>query len=187
MKKVILFNAPPGAGKDFAAECIINNFNNTIHNKFAKVLKERTHALYGFNWRPHYYYEDCKEDPHKDFLGLSPRQAYIKVSETYFKPTHGNDVFGVLLGNELDKLEWDLAVISDSGFKEEAQVLINKYGENNIILVRVHREGYNFDNDSRNYISLPVCNIDIYNKGDESYTKEIYDLVYDIINSDIHT
>lgn len=183
MKKIILFNGPPGSGKDFGAEYVAKSFPNTILDKFANVLKERTHAMYGFPWKKASYYEDCKNEAHEDFYGLSPRQAYINVSETYFKPIHGIDIFGKILASELDKREWDLAVISDSGFVDEALVLIEKYGAENIILVRVHRKGHDFSNDSRSYIHLNVCNIDIENEGDSSYTDQLHDLVDSIINN----
>lgn len=178
MKKLLLFNGPPKSGKDFGAEYVVSKFKDSILHKFAKILKEKTHALYGFHWRGHAYYEDCKNDPHPDFLGLSPRQAYINVSETYFKPVHGDKVFGELLVKDLETLDWQLAVISDSGFKGEAEVLIEQYGADNITLIRVHREGCDFSNDSRSYIELPhVDTFDVDNLGDDTYTDKIQAIV----------
>jgi len=182
MKKLILFNGPPKSGKDFGAEYVQRTFDGAILNKFAKVLKEKTHALYGFHWRAHDYYEDCKNKPHEDFLGLSPRQAYINVSETYFKPVHGDKVFGTLLVKELEKLEWKLAAISDSGFQGEAEVLIDKYGVDNVILIRVHRDGCDFSKDSRDYLNLSVPTSDVYNEGDETYTQFIHGIVEGFLN-----
>ena len=75
MKKVILLNGCPGCGKDYAADYITNKFDQAKKDKFARVLKERTHALYGYDWRPHDYYEKVKEIPTEDFFGLTPRQA----------------------------------------------------------------------------------------------------------------
>lgn len=186
MKKILLFNGPPQSGKDFGAEYVVNNFKDAILHKFAKILKEKTHALYGFYWRAHDYYEDCKNESHPDFLGLSPRQAYINVSETYFKPVHGDKVFGQFLVKDLETLDWQLAVISDSGFKGEAEVLIEKYGVGNIILIRVQREGCTFNNDSRSYIDLPdVDTFDVVNLGDHSYTDVLQGIVEKVyINHD---
>lgn len=183
-KKIILFNAPPGAGKDHAAQYIVKNYAGACLDKFARVLKERTHALYGFPERSWSYYENCKDEPHNDFMGITPRQAYINVSEKYFKPMHGEKVFGEILARELDKYEWNLLVISDSGFKPEAEVLIDKYGSNNITLVRIHREGHTFDGDSRSYIELPVETIDMWNLGNIDFTIHLNDIVYGILNRD---
>lgn len=186
MKKIILLNGPASSGKDFAADFIVNNFKYARKDKFAKVLKERTHALYGFSWRPHDYYEKVKEVPSDDFFGLSPRQAYINVSEIYFKPIYGKKIFGTILAQELDKYEWEIVAISDSGFVEEAEVLIDKYGKENILLIRIEREGYTFKEDSRNYIDLgdEICNITINNDGTENYLKIIESLVDSIVNNE---
>ena len=177
-KKIILLNAPPGAGKDYAATHLVNNLKNCKLDKFARVLKERTHALYGFADRDFTYYEETKEIPTKDFLGLTPRQAYIKVSENYFKPTHGNKVFGELLSQELDKTTEEVIAISDSGFKEEAEVLIDKYGPSNIYLIKIHRDGCDFSKDSRDYIDLENCKSKwIINIGDTSFEEDIISTV----------
>ena len=175
-KKIILLNGPAGSGKDHAAKYLQFSLPSCRLDKFARVLKERTHAMYGFDWRPWDYYENCKEIPNEDFLGLTPRQAYIAVSETYFKPQHGERVFGKFLADELDKFNERIVPISDSGFVDEARVLIDKYGCSNVILIRIYREGYTFSrvNDSRDYIYLPeIENFDVYNMGDETFTNEI--------------
>lgn len=177
-KKIILLNAPPGAGKDFAAKYLEQNLTDCKLDKFARVLKERTHALYGFPERDFMYYESCKEEPNEDFLGLTPRQAYINVSETYFKPTHGKRVFGELLLQELKKENTSIIAVSDSGFKEEAEVLIDEYGADNIFLIHILREGCDFSSDSRNYIYPPYCkSCWILNKGDSSFTDRILEVV----------
>ena len=176
-KKIILLNAPPGAGKDFAAQFLVKNVKDCRLDKFARVLKERTHALYGFPNRDFMYYEDTKDIASNDFLGLTPRQAYIKVSETYFKPTHGNRVFGELLSKELSNISEEVIAISDSGFYEEAKVLIEKYGTSNVLLIKIHREGCDFSEDSRDYIELPVVSKWILNKGDTSFEEEVLSFV----------
>lgn len=181
MKKIVLLNAPPSSGKDFGADFIVNNFKGAKKDKFARVLKERTHALYGFPSRGHDYYEAVKNKPNKDFYDLTPRQAYINVSELYFKPVHGNSIFGNILADELDRYAWEIVVISDSGFVEEAQVLINKYGKENVILIQIERDGCDFNNDSRNYIDLgsDICTTLVSNDGTDSYT----DILKSIVNS----
>ena len=186
-KKIILFNGPPGSGKDHAANFVKNNFDNVRVDKFARILKERTHALYGFSWRPWNYYEDCKDIANKDFYGLTPRQAYINVSETYFKPMHNERIFGEMLLRDIETRDFDILAISDSGFVEEVEVLIEKYGAENVMLVKIFREGYNFSSDSRSYIELPGIKITttIPNKGDSNFTRYVYDLVKQFITNSI--
>ena len=182
-KKIILLNGAPSSGKDYAAKLLVNNIKSCKLDKFARALKERTHALYGFPDRDFRYYEDTKELPSQDFLGLTPRQAYINVSETYFKPIHGKRVFGDLLSQELDKISEEIIAVSDSGFSEEAEVLIDKYGKNNILLLQIHRDGCTFEGDSRSYIELDVTSKWIINKGDSSFDEIILSTVLKWLDS----
>jgi len=184
--KVILFNGPPSSGKDFAANFVKNNFDGVRTDKFARILKNRTHSLYGFHWREWDYYEDCKEVPNDDFFGLTPRQAYIKVSETYFKPIHGKRIFGEMLLRDIKDRKFDVLVISDSGFVEEAEVLMEEYGTENIMLVRVIREGHDFSSDSRSYLELPGAqiNVTMVNEGTADFTDRLYDLVFQFLNKE---
>ena len=182
MKKILLLNAPPGAGKDYAGKHITKRVKGAQIDKFARVLKERTHALYGFAWRPWDYYEDCKDQPNEDFYGLTPRQAYINVSETYFKPVHDDRIFGRILADELDKYEWNLAVITDSGFMSEAEVLIEKYGEENVMHVQVKRNGFDFSGDSRSYLDFDgrICSTELENPGNYCFIDNIDKLLEDL-------
>lgn len=170
MTKIILLNGPPRCGKDFAGEILFRHYEY-FPQKFAAELKYRTHCVYEIPHLEADYFEDCKEDPCHEFLGLTPRQAYIAVSEQYFKPVHGTDIFGKFLLETLQHYpSVDNHVITDSGFVEEAQVLIDHYGADAVTLVRIHREGCNFSNDSRSYLELPgVRTIDIVNDGTESF------------------
>ena len=175
-KKIVLLNGPASSGKDHAAKYIVSNYKQAKLDKFARVLKERTHALYGFPWREWYYYEDCKDKPSDDFYGITPRQAYIGVSEKYFKPMHDDYIFGRLLEKELENDPSMLVAVSDSGFESEAKVLIQRYGVKNVILIRIHREGFTFAdvNDSRGYIELPeIAQFDIDNPGDKVFTERV--------------
>ncbi|MEK7862876.1 MAG: hypothetical protein AAB295_06380 [Chloroflexota bacterium] len=159
MLKVLFVNGPPGAGKDSVGKIAERLLSSVRICKFAKVLKERTHALYGLGRTPHDWYEGTKDEPHSEFLGLTPRQAYIAVAETYLKVQHGQRVFGEMLKRELieaDQLDPFnlLHVVTDSGFRHEAEVLVEHFGADRCALLRVKRPGYDFKKDSRGYIDL---------------------------------
>lgn len=129
--------------------------------KFARILKERTHALYGLfgpRGRPllHDFFEDRKDVALPEFLGISPRAAYIAVSEDLMKPLHGADIFGRLLLDDMRSAAGvDLFVITDSGFAPEAAPIVAWYGANNCRVLRLSASGCTFRGDSRGYISLP--------------------------------
>lgn len=109
---------------------------------------------------------------------LSIRQAMIYVSEILIKPRFGEDYFGLARANEVESNE---VVIDDScGFLEELPPLIDKIGNENILLVRIHQYGKDFSGDSRKYIPEGVLTnvVDIWNNGSE---QEYLDKVLDVV------
>lgn len=153
--QLILFNGPPRCGKDTGVEHIVNNQRVGIqHMKLAAILKERTHALYGMPTLTYDHFEPVKDKKREEFLGLTPREAYINVAEKYFKPVHGETVFPELLSQNIRNAGNPVVAISDLGFDIELKYFVKEFGAENILLVKVHRAGCNFDNDSRNYVDF---------------------------------
>lgn len=156
-KDVILLNAPPRAGKDTAAEWFENNSNGlgvVEHMKFSKLLKERTHAMYGNAELPYDHFESSKDTPQDFFLGISPRQAYINFSELYMKPVHGQSVWVDLLSTEINNSLANTIVISDLGFQVEFDRLRELNTDIRFFLLKIYRKGYDFSNDSRDYVKM---------------------------------
>jgi hypothetical protein len=180
--RVLLVNGPPRAGKDSFGKLLKENFQHVYLGSFAWALKVRTHGLYGCPEAPAGAFEDVKDAPNPIFLGLTPRQAYIAVSERFYKKEHGDDVWGKILCKSLQWADTQnaekgvtnpLYVITDSGFAKEARCLIEFYGKADVALVRLHREGCDFSRDSRSYIELPelaFCRDVIANNMDELET-----------------
>jgi hypothetical protein len=92
-----------------------------------------------------------------EFGGLSVRQAMIKVSEEVIKPVYGKNYFGESAAKTL--AEGKLNIFSDSGFMEELIPIRNKVGAENILLIRLIREGCTFKGDSRGYLDPRVAGI----------------------------
>lgn len=157
MTQVILLNGPPQCGKDTLGS-MVRELASAQVAKFAYFLKYATHGLYGFLQRNKSIpamdgFEKSKDKPHEFFLGLTPRQAYINVSETYMKRHHGEAIFGELLLQDIRGVA--RVVVTDSGFAEEAQILVDAFGKDQIHLVQLSRPGCSFEADSRGFIELP--------------------------------
>lgn len=90
---------------------------------------------------------------------LSKRQALIHTSENIIKPNFGDDAFGKMFVNNLP--EEGVVFVSDGGFKEEILPIIDHVGKENLLIIRIHREGYDFSNDSRNYLTKEMFDKDI--------------------------
>lgn len=115
---------------------------------------------------------------------LTIREAMIYVSEVICKPRFFKDYFGVARAKAIQ--EDEIAVDSSCGFVEELPPLIERLGQENILLIRVHREGATFEGDSRNYIPDGVITntVDVssvYGKLDE-YLEEVKVIVEKFLN-----
>lgn len=172
--KVILLNGPARSGKDSLAHAFAAYANGRLVTsevtKFAKPLKESAHRLFGFDL-PHDAFEAVKDVPQDYLHGKTWRQVYIAVSELLFKPLFGADIFGRMLVDEIELLQkiskedgedpTDYFLVSDSGFAAEAQAVVDRFGAENVILVRLERDGYTFAGDSRGYIELPCLTLNL--------------------------
>lgn len=166
-RKIILFNGPPRCGKslgaDYVASFIRRNapYMHPCILDFAEPLKRAAHALYCAFHRWDYY--DTKEGASQkglasgDFLGLSPREAYIALSEEYLKEKHGVEVLGFLMKKRICREKWSqTAVIPNCGFIDELKPLIDLVGQRNILIIEVHAAGKTFEGDSRRYVGDEV-------------------------------
>lgn len=180
MTKVVIFNAPPGAGKDEVVKWLKVNHDGVVHVEFKNKLISLTKEIYCISddqWERMYTREE-KETPQDALDGKTPREALIHVSEIVIKPNFGFDYFGKAAAKSIH--EGKVNAFSDGGFLQELEPVVDRIGAENVYVVRVHRPGYNFNIDSRNYlknedlstlIGIPGDNIvDIQN----DYTLEAY-------------
>lgn len=167
-KKVVLFNGPPGVGKDTAVS-IAKSFltgaygagqligYRPVSMKFADPLKQAAHALLGIPYSCDYYEKEFgnawKNGPQPEFFGQSPRAVYISLSESFAKETFGIQVFGQVAARRvaLEKSA-NVFLFSDSGFTDEALPIIKLVGVENVYVVELSRPGHDFSGDSRGYI-----------------------------------
>ncbi len=168
--KVLLVNGPPRCGKDTLGRAICQEIDGAVVLKMAEQVKLATHVAYGLvdhlgRPYPADSFEHCKDQPAREFLGLTPRQAYIKHSEIYMKLLHGPEIFGQLWVRRAKLLPRSvrLIVVTDSGFYEENLPVMDEFGACNVSLIRIRREGTTFDHDSRRYIHLPVDSHELEN------------------------
>lgn len=148
---IILFNGPPGSGKDAAADFFKEK--GFKHLSFKYQLFKETIRYFGVEekwFMEGYKIREEKERPSALLGHMSRREAMIYVSEEIIKPKHGLDYFGNLVANEID-LSKDYC-ISDGGFIDEVAPVINTVGSEKFVLVQLTREGCDYSSDSRRYL-----------------------------------
>lgn len=149
---IIIFNGPPGSGKDEAAAYFKRR--GFKHLSFKYVLFKETISFFGVDeewFMDGYNDRSIKERPEEFLDGMSRREAMIYVSEVITKPALGKDIFGVYVSKEIE--DGKNYAISDGGFEEELIPIINRVGTKDIVLVQLTRDGCDYSSDSRRYFN----------------------------------
>lgn len=157
MATIIILNAPPRAGKDTIAKEIDEQYGLPVVS-FKTPMFNISRGMLGeadFKEFMAVYESDRKDTQELSILGgMTCRQFMIWISEDVIKPRFGKKHFGWLMADLLSEMEADvdLTICSDGGFPDEVEALID-FGHK-VKLVRMHREGFDFSKDSRDYIYL---------------------------------
>lgn len=148
--KIIILSGAPSAGKDTLADHLCSSAPDIFtKQQFKTHLNKLVKAIYHVSddeWNRITTY-NIKNDPQDILFGKSSRQAQIYVSEVVIKPAFGKDYFGQSALKYIE--EGKINVFSDGGFPDEIEVFINKYGPENIMILRIHRLGADYSFDSR--------------------------------------
>ncbi len=161
---IIVLNAPPMSGKDEICAYLCDGFPNFYHEQVKELLFEvavRSAGITRELWNS-LYTREYKERPSPYLLingeRVSPRQWMIHCSEHVIKPLFGKTAFGKAAVEHLKKTYPSDTVIiySDGGFPEEIKELSDYAYQTGgeFFLARIHREGYDWGNDSRNWLYL---------------------------------
>lgn len=147
---LLVFNGPPGSGKDEACEYLAAK--GLIHKSFKEPLFKMTSTVFNVDhdWFMSGYNDRNVKEAYDEKLKMSRREAMIYTSEGVIKPLHGKDFFGKAFADSM--LLCSDYCSSDGGFVEEITPVINKIGKNEIIIVNLFRNGRDFSSDSRKYL-----------------------------------
>lgn len=185
--KIVLFCGPRGSGKDVSCNFLKSKDSALLSFSMNEYLIEKTKEFFSLNQEESALFDEAyadrkKKDQLLDFLtpsrtaasdvwhfpALSPRQAMIFVSESWYKPIYGKDCWAKSLLEKVSQATdpgVSNYVCNSAGFDEEVAFIIGEFGYNNVLLVEIYGRG-TFDGDSRNYITLEDINrVDIVNDG----------------------
>jgi hypothetical protein len=161
--KVLILNGPPGCGKDTIAK-LLCEMAPVLQGEFKELLYEETAKLLssivwsvdtGANLvtaqevREQNEDRETKEEPLLG--GLSVRRWLQITSEMVVKKDRGQDYFGVASADLWHSKCTD-HVISDGGFIEEVNAVVNRFGAQNVDVIRLHRDGFEFGTDTRGHL-----------------------------------
>lgn len=168
---VIMFNAPPRAGKDTACEILMRKFPESVKYEYFKeyLYKESAKVLgLDFNfWASVCQNGDLKDKPMLRLQtgeaegSVTPRDILINVAENILKPKHGKDCIANATTHKIAKTIQQfkaekgynpIIVVPDLGFPYEADAVRAIIPSAEVAVVHIKREGYTFEGDSRNYV-----------------------------------
>lgn len=178
--RIVIFNGPPRSGKDSAAYMLAQTLSMVnrpcVMMKFSQALKDAASEILANSMTAKEHdtigdFEDVK-DAHKfKTLGITYRQLQIDISEKFMKPLYGEDVFGKIAEAQIrfHLVETDRTVddditfiFSDGGFDVELEHLCKAFGKENVLVVKMIRDGCTFDNDSRGYLHTSELGVQLY-------------------------
>lgn len=149
---ILILNGPPGIGKDTIAN-LLEKKCDFKHITFKKALYQDVADFFGLcvdDVITECTHRELKERPSALFNWRTPREALIHVSEDIMKKEHGPYIYGHKLAMQIEDGE-DNYIVSDGGFDEEIQALIDD--DLDVVIIRLYADGFNFDGDSRKYIT----------------------------------
>jgi len=145
--KVLLFNGPPGSGKDTIARAVLPFLPGRVDTfKLAQPIRNWVCSTLGV---PDEWIEGHKADPFPTFGG-TVREAMIWYSESVMKPRFGPTVFADILVRNLAASTAAYATVTDCGFQTEVDVVRREHPTAH--LFQMHRDGCSFKGDSRYWV-----------------------------------
>lgn len=158
--QIIFLNGPRRSGKDQAGRFIANEYLASRHRKFAGPMKECLRRFFNIGDTLWEGLEGkgstaLKLQPLPELFGRSWVETLIWFSEEVMKPTYGNDLFGQLMVEDLQKTTAaSLTYITDCGFREEVLPVVAAYGAENCHMFQLFRPDCSFAGDSRGYLQM---------------------------------
>lgn len=147
---ILVFNGPPGVGKDTLANYAQSFDSRSRHVKFISTLKQAVAVLFNY---PIELMEEGKDDPKYTKFGKRIREHQIALGSA-LRNIYGEEVFGRMLADRILSMpmQTPYVVISDLGVTGELRALAEAIDRERITLFRVHQEGKTFSGDCREYI-----------------------------------
>jgi hypothetical protein len=189
---IIWFNGPPKSGKDTCANYIRDKLgiNYCLHIKLADPINNALRGLFSHideeTWTE--LRESKKDIKVNTLMNKSLRDSFISFSEDWAKNFYGPDIFGLIAAERIQlaikqNKNIHTVVFSDSGFVEELLAVRRVINNGRHFLIRIHKDGCSYTNDSRSYLSN-VCEseLDIQNTSFSALFRELDKVLQTILH-----
>ncbi len=199
--KLVILNGPPRSGKDTMVSAVTGIFPMSIAGlKMAKPLKDACFAALGIT---DFSIQRAMDNKYKDramseFLPVNTsmtwREFQIHMSEEVMKPLFGKEIFGQIATARIDSMVKHTGVkfylFSDGGFEEEMCPLVRRFKAENVLIIRLHRQGCDFSLDSRGDLRIAARHLGVQfeelrnDGGVLDATKELISILNDFMSGE---
>lgn len=153
---IIGFNGPPRAGKDTLAAMVADHLCQKTNLPVLTIplsmpMRKMAMGAIGVEYQLDTY-ERIKDQPIAALKGMLLRQFMIDISESYMKPTQGQEIWSELLCESIPLDFQGILLVPDFGFQHEPDFFERRFDSSRVCAVQVHREGKDFNGDSRGWV-----------------------------------
>ena len=162
--RIVLFNGPPGSGKDTAANYILRHCGEyTIKRSLATPLYNAVREVFCISYERWKWILKHKNIPMPEFMQQTLRDVLISLGEKWIKAECGKQHLVNVLLRSIDDVMARVILVPDIGFQEELSAMCKAFQNtpkvsgrtSNLLLVHLQRPGCDFTNDSRSYVHDP--------------------------------
>lgn len=167
---VVGLSGPPRSGKDSIGAVLVQLLMEkhpilACQRALSMPMRKTIYAMIGKDYTLEHY-ETSKDKPRPELGGISIRQAMIKLSEEWVKPTYGHGFWAASMLNTLPMDRARVVVITDMGFPSEVEVLEQAFGAEHCVWGNIVRPGCTFEGDSRSHVGCEERRTVIINEGE---------------------
>lgn len=200
----IILNGAPESGKDSLKKEFFHLRPYSMpsmwieHGSFAKPLKDILQIKFNLTNEEVQELDSnhvLKNTPQDRFGGKSWRDCCMYLSVD-LKKEFGEDYFGKHMIKRIEQTfntntsfsrQFPSLIISDSGFDLEVVPIIDKFGADNVHVIKIIREGFDFKKDSRKYLDCEKLGITCHNLEnieEVQYLKDGCSMIIDILTKE---
>lgn len=152
---IVGFNGPPRSGKNTLGNALqdriaLDSDIVTIVMSLSDPMGKAAAGMLGVEFTEEWY--EREKDRIQPALGVTLRAWIIANSESFMKPTYGNDIWVKLFWESIPPLLHDIPcviIVVNFGFEHEPEFFESKVGADNVVTVQVERPEHDYRNDSR--------------------------------------
>lgn len=172
----VFFNGPAGSGKDHMASLLVRRGQDAMHVKFSGTLKSVVSSGVGMSQ------DDLEKIKEEKLFGPNGTKSYRDLQidlYQYLEKEFDDRILGRIVVDDIRRRMEQMPSMgyafffSDAGRGPEVDHVAQAFGKNRCLIIRMHREGCEF-NDYRQYVHIDgIETWDVDNDGTKTFAEDL--------------